>query len=336
MLRLSPLCSSMCVLALVVLGGLAGCGGEEETAAVAVRVKKAGEPIKIAVVPKGTQHAFWKSVESGAREAAKERGVELVWKGPSQENDTSGQIELIQSLMNDASIDGLGVAPTSGKGALVDLLVSAHASGKPVVIFDSGMEAKPAQYTAFVATDNREGGRLGGEEVKRLIGGKGKVVMLRFEANSASTDERAAGFLSAIEGEEGIEQLSVDQEGGTTETTAMEKAKNMADVLAQADAIFTVNESTTYGMLQALEQQGLIGKVKFVGFDTSKALVQALKDGKIDALVAQNPKRMGRVTVMAVVDKLQGKEVQNQVDTGVVVVTRDNLDSPEVRAVLQE
>ena len=315
---------------------VAGCGGGEE-ASTREGATAATEPgYKIAVVPKGTQHAFWQSVESGAREAAEERGVELVWKGPDAESDTSGQITLLQGLVDDPSIDAVGVAPTAAEGALVDLLVSTHGKGKPVVIFDSGMNTDASNYTSFIATDNEQGGRLGGAKLVELMGGNGKIVMLRYAANSLSTDQRAAGFLEAIDAAEGIEKLSVDQEGGQNAGDAKKKADNMADLLRGADGIFTVNESTTQGMLLALEQLGLTGKVKFVGFDTSPALIDALKAGKIDALVAQNPRRMGSETVHALMDAMEGKQVQKQVDTGVVVVTRENLDSDEVRAVLQE
>src|SRR5687767_7647581 len=128
--------------------------------------------IRIAVIPKGTTHVFWKSVEAGARKAGAELGVEIVWKGPLKEDDKNGQIGIVEQFLSD-EISGIVLAPLDDT-ALVPVVQSAAQRKIPVVIFDSGLNAKVGEdFVSFVATDNRKGGGLGGQELARLINGKG-------------------------------------------------------------------------------------------------------------------------------------------------------------------
>ena len=206
----------------------------------------------------------------------------------------------------------------------------------PVVIFDSALQGEPGKdFVSLVATDNRRGGELGGEKLGDLLGGTGKVVLLRYQVGSASTDDREAGFAKAIAARPALELISDNRYSGATAGEAKTAALNMLDTLKRADGIFCPNESSTFGMLLALRQHNLAGAKKFVGFDTSPALIEALRKGEIDALVAQDPRTMGRRAVTAAVDRLQGRPVEPVIDTGAAVVTRDNVDSPEIQQILQ-
>lgn len=206
----------------------------------------------------------------------------------------------------------------------------------PVVIFDSALQGEAGKdFVSLVATDNRRGGELGGAKLGDLLGGTGKVVLLRYQVGSASTDEREAGFAQALAGRPGIELVSANRYAGATAGEAKTAALNMLDTLKAADGIFCPNESSTFGMLLSLRQHNLAGRVRFVGFDTSPALIEALRKGEIDALVAQDPRTMGRQTVIAAVNHLQGKQVEPAIDTGATVVTRDNVDSPAIQKILQ-
>jgi len=290
-----------------------------------------GKKPRIAVIPKGTTHVFWKSVEKGARRAGEKHGVEVIWKGPIVENDRDEQIKIVQQF---EGVDGVALAPLDYK-ALVGSVKEKKTAGVPVVIFDSALDGEAGiDFVSFVATDNEMGGKLGGEQLVKLLGDKKKVVLLRYQPGSASTDSRENGFLGAAKKAD-LEVLVDNQYAGATIDDAKTKALEMIDTLKKADGIFTPNESSTMGMLLALEQEGLAGKVKFVGFDASPLLVKALRDGKIDALVVQNPDLMGYKAVEVLVDKINGKTVEEQVDTGVVVVTRDNMDDPEIKPLLQ-
>jgi ribose transport system substrate-binding protein len=290
-------------------------------------------PVRIAVIPKGTTHVFWKSIEAGAQAAGKELGVAIVWKGPLKENDRAQQIAIVERMVNEG-VAGIVLAPLDFD-ALARPVSLAAEKKIPVVIFDSALRGTPGKdYVSYVATNNGKGGTLGGEQLSTLIGGKGKVVLLRYQVGSASTMEREEGFLSAIAKSTGISLLASNRFAGATSGEAKTAAMNMIDKLKEADGIFCPNESSTFGMLLALRQTNLAGKVRFVGFDTSPPLVEALEKGEIDALVAQNPVRMGHDAVVALVTHIRGGKVDPVVDTGVRLITRGNLNEPDVKLLL--
>lgn len=289
--------------------------------------------LKIAVVPKGTTHSFWKSVEAGARAAGRDLGVEVQWKGPLKEDDRAQQIGVVQQFVG-SGVSAIVLAPLDDT-ALRTPVRSAAERSIPVVIFDSALRGEAGRdFVSFVATDNRRGGQLAGEELARLLGGKGKVVLLRYAEGSASTAERETGFLEVIRQHPGITMLVENRYGGATVASAQDTAMNLIDRLREADGIFCPNESSTQGMLLALRQTGLAGKKQFVGFDTSPTLLNALDAGHIQALVAQNPVKMGYLGVATAVRHLRGEKVEPFTDTGCVLVTRENRDSAEVKAVI--
>ena len=289
---------------------------------------------RIAVVPKGTTHVFWKSVEAGARAAAADLDVEIVWKGPLKENDRGQQIAIVEQFVTEG-VSAIVLAPLDAVALRRPVAMAAQRK-IPVVIFDSALQGEPGKdFVSLVATDNRRGGELGGEKLGDLLGGTGKVVLLRYQVGSASTDDREAGFAKAIAARPALELISDNRYSGATAGEAKTAALNMLDTLKRADGIFCPNESSTFGMLLALRQHNLAGAKKFVGFDTSPALIEALRKGEIDALVAQDPRTMGRRAVTAAVDRLQGRPVEPVIDTGAAVVTRDNVDSPEIQQILQ-
>ena len=289
--------------------------------------------LRIAVIPKGTTHSFWKAVEAGAQEAGKELGVKIVWKGPLKENDRAQQIGIVQQFVSD-KVSGIVLAPLDDT-ALVKPVQSAAQAKIPVVIFDSALKGEQGKdFASFVATDNRKGGQLGGERLAKLLGGKGKVVLLRYQVGSASTMEREAGFLEAIKKNPGIELIVDNRYAGATVGEAKNAAMNLVDKLKQADGVFCPNESSTAGMLLALRQNGLAGKVKFVGFDSSESLLDGLNKGEINALVVQNPKKMGYEGVKTLVSVIKGEEVPASVDTGVAVVDKENLGTPDIKALV--
>jgi ribose transport system substrate-binding protein len=301
--------------------------------AFAVALAPAQQKMKIAVIPKGTTHIFWKSVEAGARQAGKELGVEIIWKGPLKENDRAQQIAIVEQFVSEG-VKGIVLAPLDNT-ALQRPVAEAMQKRIPVVIFDSGLKGEAGKdYVSFVATDNKKGGNLGGEHLAKLMGGKGNVVLLRYQVGSASTMEREDGFLEAIRKVKGLQMTVDNRYAGATAGEAKTASMNIIDKLKEANGIFCSNESATFGMLLALRQNNLAGKIRFVGFDTSPPLMEALQSGEIDALVAQDPTLMGYQGVKTLVARLQGKEVPKTIDTGVRLITRDNLNSPEIKKLL--
>jgi ribose transport system substrate-binding protein len=187
-----------------------------------------------------------------------------------------------------------------------------------------------------VATDNRKGGSLAADRMGQLLNGKGKVLVLRYAEGSASTTEREAGFLDTIKQKfPGIELVSTLQYAGATRDTAKRASENLLNRFGDdVQGIFTPNESSTAGMLLALQDIGKAGKVFFVGFDSSQTFIDAINANQLQGIVVQNPFNMGYLGVKTMVDSLQGKPVQPKIDTGVMLVTKDNLSSPEVQSLL--
>jgi ribose transport system substrate-binding protein len=288
----------------------------------------------VAVIPKGTTHVFWKSVQRGAEQAGSELGAEVIWKGPLTEDDRAQQIQLVQQFVTQG-VDGIVLAPLDLR-ALVGPVRSAGERGIPVVIFDSALEGEAGRdFVTFVGTNNRNAGHMGGAHLTGLLNGTGGVVVLRYQVGSASTDEREKGFLEAAGEAAGVRVISDNRYAGATAGEAKTAALNMIEELRRADGIFCPNESSTYGMLLALRQEGLAGRVRFVGFDASPPLVEALRAGDIDALVVQDPQRMGFLGVQALLAHLAQKPVEPVIDTGAVVVTRQNISSPEIRRLVE-
>jgi ribose transport system substrate-binding protein len=288
---------------------------------------------KIAVIPKGTTHSFWKSVEAGARKAGDELGVEIIWKGPLMEDDRAQQIAVVQQFVS-SGVNAIVLAPLDDT-ALRSPVQSAAEHNIPVVIIDSALKGKAGKdFVSFVATNNHRGGELGGEELARILGGKGKVVLLRYAEGSASTLEREAGFLAVMKKYPGITVTVDNRYGGATAGSAQDASMNLIDKIREADGIFCPNESTTQGMLLAMRQTGLAGQKKFVGFDASAILLTALDHGEIQGLVAQNPTRMGYLGVLMAVKHLRGETIAPAIDTGCVLVTKETRHTPDVEAVV--
>jgi ribose transport system substrate-binding protein len=289
--------------------------------------------LTIVVIPKGTTHAYWISVHNGAENAGKDLGANIIFKGPLLEDDRAGQISLVDQFASD-NVSGIVLAPLDDT-ALLPPVQAAMAKKIPVVIIDSALKGDVGKdYVCYVGTNNTLAGNIGGKELARVLGGKGKYVLLRYSVGSASTDQREEGFLSAMHDNPEMRPLVIDRYGGATVDQAQAASMNMLAQIKQADGIFTPNESTTLGMLNTLEQNNLAGKIHFVGFDATPQLIDALKKGEIDALVSQNPTKMGYDGVKACVDYLHGNQQDPVQDSGAQLITRDNLNTPEVQKLL--
>jgi ribose transport system substrate-binding protein len=293
--------------------------------------------LTIADIPKGATHEFWKSIHAGSNKAASEftaqgTEVEVIWKGPLREDDREQQIQVIEGFAAQG-VSGIVLAPLDNH-ALVRPVEDAKRAGVPTVIIDSGLESD--QFVSFVATDNRKGGTLAADRLGQLLNGKGKVFVLRYAEGSASTTEREEGFISQIKAKfPGIELISTDQYAGATRDTAKRASENMLNRFGDdVQGIFTPNESSTAGMLLALQDIGKAGKISFVGFDSSQTFIDALNANQLQGLVVQNPFNMGYLGVRTMVDSLLGKPVEKKIDTGVMLVTKENLQSAEVNALI--
>lgn len=346
------------VLALVVsLGFLAGCGdggGGAGAGNAGTTAAGGGEAAKsapggagagaapagkytIAVIPKGTTHEFWRSIEAGARKAEAElnaagTAVEVIWKGPLREDDRDQQIQVVENFTA-RRVSGIVLAPLDAQ-AMVQTAETAVAAGIPLVIMDSDLKSQ--KYTSFVATDNFKGGQMGGDHLAKLMNGKGNVILLRYAVGSASTEARENGFLDAIKKYPDIKVISSDQYAGATRETAYGVSQNLLNRFGrEVNGVFCPNETAAVGMAKALADLGLAGgKVKMVGFDSGSQSVTDLRAGTLQGLVVQDPLKMGYESVMTLVKSLKGETVPKRLDTGVVLVTKENMEEPAMKDLL--
>jgi ribose transport system substrate-binding protein len=330
---------------------LAGCGaGDGPAPGVQVSTAK---PLVIAVIPKGTTHEFWKTVHAGVIKAERELNaagtpVKIIWKGPLKEDDRASQIDTVQGFIAQG-VSGIVLMPpvqgfialgVSGfvllpldRTALVAPVELAVNSRIPVVIADSALESTAS--SSYIATHNREGGRIGGKRLGELLGGKGKVILLRYMEGSASTEEREEGFMEAIAAFPGITVISSNAHAGATQETALAASQNLINRFKnEVEGVFCPCEPVTTAITQALTEQGLNKKVKVVGFDNTPRLVEWMRAGDIHGLVLQDPLEMGYLAVKAVVAAAQGKEVAKRNDMAPKLVTPENMEQPQFKALL--
>lgn len=319
----------------VVLSGCPPKGGPPEPAGPSTGGETSppagptGEAYRIAVVPKGTTHTFWRTVQAGAVKAGEELNAEILWNGPAKETDRAGQIAIIEDFIS-AKVDALVMAACDAK-ALVPTVQQALKAGIPVITIDSGIASDDA--LSFVATDNVKGAEQAGDELAKLIGEEGKVGLIPFIKGAATSDMREEGFRKAIARYPKI-TIASTLYSQSSASDGMKAAENMLTSNPDLKGIFAANEPGVIGAAQAIKQRKLVGKVKLVGFDAADAEIRALQEGVIQALVVQDPFKMGYEGVKAAVDAIQGKEVDKRIDTGVRLVTQDNMNDPEIHKLL--
>jgi ribose transport system substrate-binding protein len=286
----------------------------------------------IAVIPKGVSHSFWQSVKAGADAAGKDLNVKIIWKGAAQETDYSGQINIVEDMINQR-VDGIVLAPSHGD-SLVPMVERAQREGIPVTIFDSGISTQ--QYLSYVSTDNRQGGVVAARRMGEKLGGKGKVAILGVKKGSVSTDEREEGFRDTILKEfPGIAVVPIIFYGEANAAKSLAVAEDVLTSNPDLTGMFASNESSTVGAVRAIRQRNLAGKVTLVGFDATSDLVKNVREGAIDSLVLQNPFKMGYEGVKTIVDKANGKQPERRIDTGVALLTKENLDTPDIQKLLK-
>ena len=279
----------------------------------------------IEVVSAGGGYAFWQAVGEGANQAGKELGVDIYFRGPSKEEDSEAQGN-IANMIWELHCKALVLAPNAPERArLVDKL---NAQGIPTVYIDR--DTGGAAVAAVVATNNFKAGQLAGEKMVQALGGRGRVVVLREHASVVSTEERVRGFLEAAK-RGGLQVAREAYIGTTVGDTRVEAEKVLATLRGKVDGVFTPNESTTLGTLIQLKKMGLAGKMVHIGFDSNAYLASAVRLGDLHGLVLQRPRVMGYQGVTLAYRAIQGLPLESRnIDTGVVFVTKANVDQPEV------
>jgi len=285
----------------------------------------------IAVVPKATSHLFWVSIHAGAAAAGNDLGVEIDWNGPATETDYSRQIQIVDSMIA-RRVDGLALA-AQDRTALGASLDRAAREGIPVTVFDSGVDS--SNYMTFVATNNYEAGQMAARKLADLLHRKGSIAMVLHVPGSNSTMEREHGFEETVAKEFPDIHIMQKQYGMSDRSKAMAAAENILTAHPNLDGIFASTEPSSVGTSLALKSRHLDGKIKFVAFDATDSMIDDLKGGTIDAIVAQDPFKIGYEAVQTLVDKLHGKTPPKRIDLSAHVIVRSDLEKPEIKLLLK-
>ena len=283
-----------------------GIPGTPDMKAPAADVKPSGRKV-IAVIPKSTAHEFWRQVGEGAQDAVKGHDFDIVFKAGDPGDQPEAQLTLVDQMLAQ-KVAAIVLAPVHSK-FLVQAVDKCFEAKVPLVIIDSGVDADFTHYTSYVATDNKEGGAKCARALAEAIGKKGDVLLFRYQPGSASTGDREDGFIETIKKEFPDVKILQEKYAGSTREDAIKSANELLSANPNFQGVFACNESSAIGMLTALREKGLAGKVKFVGFDTAKVLLEAVESGEIVALAAQNPRMIGSEGVAQALNALENQKV---------------------------
>ncbi|MGX2950398.1 substrate-binding domain-containing protein [Ursidibacter sp. B-7004-1] len=287
---------------------------------------------EIAVIVKSANSTFWQNVRKGAETAGKDMGgkYKVTFQGPEAETAIDAQVNMVDNAVN-RGVAGIVLA-ASDPVALVPAVKKAYESGIPVVLIDSGLNSDGKYYQSFLATDNRAAGKLAAEKLLAKVK-SGKVAVMSFTQGAASAIERTGGFIDEVKAKADYKLI-----GPYYSDSEMVKALNQTeDVLGSNPdiaAIFGANEPTAVGMARAVKQKGFAGKIVAVGFDGNSDLQNFVRDGTLDGIVVQSSYQMGYKGIDTIGKLIKGEKVEKFIDTGVVYVTKDNIDSEEAKGVL--
>jgi ribose transport system substrate-binding protein len=288
---------------------------------------------EIAVIVKTANSDFWQNVKKGSNAAVGElKGYTATFQGAASDTDLAGQVSLVENAIN-RKVAGIVLAP-SDPDALIPAIKKAWEAKIPVVLIDSAAsDAGKAYYQSFLATDNKAAGEMSAKTLIDKIGTTGKIAIMSYTAGSGSEIGRVGGFTDYIKKHSKLQIV-----GPFYSNSQMGTALNQTtDVLAanpDLKGIFGANEPTAIGMGRALAQAGKAGKVVAVGFDGNSDLQGFVKDGTIEAIAVQSAFEMGNLGVKTVAEIVEGKKVPAFRDTGVLMVTKKNIDTPAAKNVL--
>lgn len=290
----------------------------------------AEKELYIAMFPKAYIGDFWKSVEAGANKAAADYGVRITFEGPESETDLDGQIQLIENALIKEP-DVIAIAPLDSIGN-IPIIETAHEKGIKVVTFNSKLDCDiPVTH---IATDNWAAGEMAGKALGEALHGKGKYAIIGANEAVKNNRDRSDGAAAYItEHFPDMEQISIQYTDGD-----MSKALSVSSDLITANpdiaGFFTNNETTTIALASVLQEKGMVGKIVHVGFDATLQTVGYIEDGTTTAIVTQVPFNMGYMAVEKAIAAYNNEELEPVYDTGVALVTIENLNTPEIQEIV--
>ena len=284
----------------------------------------------IALISKGFQHQFWQAVKAGADQAADDLGVNVTFEGPESETQVDRQMDMLAAALSRGP-DAIGFAALDSQAA-TPLLQQAQDAGIPVIAFDSGVDSDIPLTTA--TTDNVAAAALAADMMADLIGGEGKIAIVAHDQTSRTGIDRRDGFVNRIaEAYPDIEIVSI-QYGGGDQLQSTEITKSILLANPDLKGIFGTNEGSAIGVANGKTELG--SDVVVIGFDSGAAQKGMVESGTMAGAITQNPVGIGYQTVQAAVAALKGEALPPVIDTGFYYYDANNMNNPEIAAVLYD
>ena len=282
--------------------------------------------VYVVLKSKVENYEFWGLISQGALEASKEFNLELKIEGPKYESNIDEQIRLLKNIMkeNPKAI----ILAASDKEKLREVINEIVNKGIILIFIDSKVETN--LEIPMVSTNNFAAAQSAGEHLMKLINNSGSIGILMHYKSSSTAIERKSGFMTAINSNKDVCAVDIPYDENGNISDVVEKfIKTHEDV----DALFGSNLDMAEGIVKALEKLEL-KDIKVVVFDSSSQIAEALEQGYIDAIVLQKPFNMGYLSVKVVRNIIDEKSIEQFIDTGKILVTRENLDNNEVQKLI--
>jgi ribose transport system substrate-binding protein len=290
----------------------------------------AAQAIYIPVISKGFQHQFWQAVRLGAEKAGRDYKVVVTYEGPETEAMVDKQMDMLQTDLG-KNPSAIVFAALDSKAA-IPLLQEAKKRKIPIIAFDSGVDSDIPVTTC--ATDNIAAAALAADKMAALIGGSGKVGVIIHDQTSRTGIDRGTGFLNQMKKKYPNIQIIGPQYGGGDHLKSTDLAKAMIQSNPDIKGFFGANEGSIIGVLNAVKELDMVGKITVIGYDSGKQQIDAIRSGEEAGAVQQDPIGIGYKAVEAAVKAIRGQKVPKFIDTGFKWCDKTTIDNPDVAAVL--
>lgn len=285
--------------------------------------RSAGKTTEVVLVTKALDSEWWQRVKAGADEAAKANPqIKVTVLAPDREINVDQQVAILENQIT-KGVAALAVAP-AGASEVIPVLDRAKAAGIPVVIVDTDINWAPK--LAYVGGDNKRAGRTAGEFVAKLLGGKGKVAVIRGILGITTHDERLAGFEAGIATSPGVRLVAV-QPANSERALGMSVMENLLTSHPDLGAVFATNDQMALGAVEAIAARNLTGKIAVVGIDATWEAVRAVQSGHLAGDIAMYPEQLGSRSVEAAIKAARGEALPKRIDTDEALVTKENAAS---------
>ena len=281
----------------------------------------------VALVLKTLNHPFFVDMRRGAQEAADRLGVNLQVQAAEREIDVEKQMQIVENMIQ-TGIQALVITP-SGSREIVSALVKAKNARVPIIIVDTRVDAKAAadagvRTETFVGSDNYAGGKLAGEYLAKVTGGKARVGILEGIPGHETGDSRMRGFRDAVKDAAGVTVVA-SQPANWERDQGFNVFQNMLQAHPDIDSVFACSDLMALGAIEAIAAAGRTGTIKVIGFDALDDAKKAIAAGTMEASVAQFPSEMGRAAVESAVKVIRGEKIPDDIKVKLELVTKDNV-----------